>query len=124
MKLRSLLALKATLILIGAGIGFSQTAHAAQIEYRTCKPVEVAVFKTRFHVRCEPIDGKAYTGDIKYYAAPIDARQPHLRYMLETLIAAKAHGRTLRIRFDFDDYDSVSGCKGSDCRRLVSVAMR
>lgn len=111
-------------VALASTFALSQSASAKEIMGRKCNPKEVAVYSNRIHVKCAPVQGKAYTNDIPYYAERINTRSPHIRYMLDTLLAAKASGRTLYIRFDMDDYQSVPGCKGSDCRRLISVAMR
>lgn len=99
-------------------------ALAEKVQSRSCKPVEVAVFANRIHVKCAPQADKAYTGDITYYAMATNDRSAIDSLTLQVLTAAQASDRNLRVWFDLDDYKSVPGCQGNDCRRLVAVAMQ
>lgn len=112
-------------VLLAMGLAFVPgSAGAAQIKVRNCKPVEVAVFSNRIHVKCAVIQGQAYTGDIPYYAMKNSTTDLRVLQTLQLLISAKERGKTLRIWADMADYKSVPGCKGSDCRRLSAVALR
>jgi len=110
------------------GLSFVPTSsHAGdpQITNRICTPTAVSVFSNRIHVKCKPIQNKAYTGDITYYAMAIPkVNSKRVDYTLQTLLAAKANNRKLRIWFDFGDYASVPGCKGNNCRKLTGVSLR
>ena len=98
------------------------TAHADD-RTRKCTPVDVGVFENRLHVQCEPLNGQAYTTQIRYYAMKMsDSEQ--FDATLQLLLMAKAHDRPLRLSFDDADYASVPGCQGGDCRRLRWVSMR
>ena len=102
----------------------SGTAAAEDIVSRACSPTEVAVFSNRIHVRCAPIEGQGWTKDIPFYAMPLSPNSKQLEYTLHLLAAAKAADKSLRVWVDRDDYQSVPGCRGGDCRRLVAAAMR
>ncbi|MEH6605379.1 MAG: hypothetical protein V7711_07350 [Pseudomonadales bacterium] len=100
----------------------STSAQAAQS--RSCTPIEVGVFSNRIHVKCAAIKGKAYTKDIPYYAMALKNGSLQVQLTLELLVTAKAHKRNLTIWVDMADYKSVPGCLGSDCRRLIAVAIK
>ena len=104
-------------------LGSTALPAQADTRSRACKPVEVAVFGNRLHVRCEPINGQAYTSELRYYAMKLD-NSVQVQATLDLLLMAKANNRSLTIRFDENDYQSVPGCQGGDCRRLVWAAMR
>lgn len=98
-------------------------AMADKIDSRACKPVEVAILASRLHVKCAPIPKKAETEDIMYFAMSVKDKDGIFPFTLETLLAAKAADRDLKIWYDRSDYKSVKGCNGSDCRRLTGVVM-
>ena len=102
----------------------ANNAEAAQIKARDCKPIRIAVFRNRIHVRCAVIKSQAYTADIPYYAMSMEQAGPRLDAIIALLISAQERGRTLRIWADMADYKSVPGCNGSDCRRLTGVSLR
>lgn len=108
------------LILLAAPAGM---ALADKIDSRACKPVEVAVFASRLHVKCAPIAKKSETEDIVYFAMSVKDTDGIFGPTLDTLLAAKAADRDLKIWYDRSDYKSVKGCSGSDCRRLTGVVM-
>ena len=99
-------------------------ADAAQIKSRNCKVTEVAVFSNRIHVKCAKIDSQPWTGDIPYYAMKMKEGSTRQLMVMDLLVAARTSGRSLRVWVDMADYQSVPGCKGSDCRRLHAVALR
>lgn len=109
--------------LIAMTVLSSLSTAQADTRTRVCQPVEVAVFQNRLHVRCAPISEQAYTSDIRYYAMKLD-NSVQVQATLDLLLMAKANNRALAIRFDEGDYQSVPGCQGGDCRRLVWAAMR
>jgi hypothetical protein len=110
------------------GLSFVPTpsnANEAKIMNRVCTPTAVSVYSNRIHVKCKPIQGKAYTNDITYYAMAISSRNSkRVDYTLQVLLAAKTSKRNLRLWFDYDDYESVPGCKGVNCRKLTGVSIR
>ena len=105
---------------------WTTSANAETIMSRQCRVDQVAVFANRIHLKCNVDPGKAYTGDIRYYAAAITA-DARTSIMVESIvalaIAAKQTNKPMVIGFDMDDYRSVPGCQGSDCRKLVSAAL-
>ena len=109
------------------GLSFTATpisANKAQILSRVCTPSSVAVFASRIRVKCKKIPGKAYTGDITFYAMAIASRNSkQVDYTLQVLLGAQANNKKLRIWFDYHDYASVPGCKGVDCRKLTGVSI-
>lgn len=101
-------------------------AQAEGIMSRQCHVDQVAVFANRIHLKCNPDPQKAYTGEIRYYAAAItgDARNATMvESIIALAIASKQARKPMAISFDMDDYKSVPGCRGNDCRKLVSAAL-
>lgn len=100
------------------------SAEAAMIKSRDCKPVAIAIFKNRIHLKCAVIKSKAYTADIPYYAMSVKEAGGRLDALIQLMVSAQERGRTLRIWADMADYKSVPGCNGSNCRRLTGVSLR
>lgn len=116
------LALLATL----AATTWAIPAKAESIVSRECRVDQVAVLANRMHLKCNVDPRQTYTGEIRYYAVAITA-DARTGIMVESIIAlaiaAKQANKPMVIRFDMDDYRSVPGCQGSDCRKLVSAAL-
>ena len=103
--------------------GILPTSAQAQSQSRLCEVDQVGVFENRIHVKCVPIADKAYTRDIPYYAMRIDKRKAVIDGIIALAVGAKQTRKPLRIWFDFGDYESVPGCRGNNCRRLVAAAL-
>ena len=118
----SLRATLATAVATGVGIGFATSANAADIS-RLCEVDQVGVMGNRIHIKCAPIAEKAYTKDIPYYAMSLDEKPAKIDAVIALATTAKQIRKPLVIWFDWDDYKSVPGCQGSDCRAMRGVAL-
>lgn len=84
----------------------------------TCTPVEVGVYSTRIHVRCN----ESYSG-IRFFAYPVTNASAVSRY-LSVLTTAQVAGRTLSVLYDPGDTSGTSiGCAASDCRLLQALLL-
>ena len=97
-------------------------AEAATMS-RLCKVDQVGVMNNRIHIKCAPLADKAYTKDIPYYAMNLTEDARKVDNIIALAIAAKQINKPLVVWFDWDDYRSVPGCQGNDCRKLVSAAL-
>lgn len=102
--------------------GWTNNASAATVS-RMCSVDQVGVFGNRVHVKCAPENDKAYTRDIRYYAMAISQDAKVVDNIVRVAIGAKQTNKPLVIWFDMDDYRSVPGCQGSDCRKLIAAAL-
>ncbi len=67
MQIRKMIMVAAVAVAGFAGLAATTGgAEAAQIKSRDCKPIRIAIFKNRIHVRCAVIKSQAYTADIPY----------------------------------------------------------
>lgn len=106
-----------------AGIaGLAQPAAAATVS-RQCAVDSVAVIDGRMHIKCAPIATVAHTQAISYFALPLTEPQAKIEGLIMLAIEAKRQKKPMVIWFDMDDYKSVPGCLGSDCRRLKGAAL-
>ncbi len=85
----------------------------------TCTPVNVGVYSTRIHVKCN----ESYSG-IRYFAYPTTDAAAVARY-LSVLTSAQVADRTLSVLYNpADSTSGVSyGCGASDCRPLQAVLL-
>lgn len=110
-------------ILLAAGFlaaaSIPSTALAAPKD-TTCRPRNIIVWtvKPRVHVQCE-----AAKGNIRYFAFPMTGNLiDEAARILDTLIAARALGRTLIINYDPSDTSGASwGCNSGDCRPIRAI---
>ena len=105
-----------------AAAGWSSQASAATMS-RECRVDQVGVFGNRIHIKCAPDPSKAYTGEIRYYAMAISQDARVVDNIVRVAIGAKQTNKPLVIWFDMDDYRSVPGCQGVDCRKLLAAAL-
>jgi hypothetical protein len=104
-------------------LAWASQAQAAQIMSRTCNVDQIGVFTNRIHIKCVPIQGTAYTNEIEYYAMAITSDARVIDNVIALAIGAKQTNKPLVIQFDMDDYKSVPGCQGHDCRKLTGAAL-
>lgn len=106
-----------------AGGMLASTGAQAQSQSRLCEVDQVGVFENRIHIKCAPIADKAFTKDILYYAMRIDNPAVMVDNIVALAVGAKQTRKPLVIWYDFNDYKSVPGCQGVNCRRLVAAAL-
>ena len=114
-------ALLVTSMLI-AGILIPQNAQAAA-QSRSCLVDNVTVIDDRMHIKCAPNAQQAYTKDILYYAMSLREPSVKVESIVMLAIAAKNRNKAMTLTFDADDYKSVPGCQGNNCRALKGAAM-
>lgn len=117
------LRLIAPIAALGAGLGFADAAAAKTWTTRLCIVDQVAVIDQRVHIKCNPDPSKAYTKDITHYAMPFSAGDAPAETVVALAIASKQLNKPLVLWFDMDDYASVPGCLGSNCRRLRGAGL-
>jgi hypothetical protein len=81
------------------------------------------VVDNRMHIKCAPVPGVAHTQAIYYFALPLSEPAAKIQGLIALAIEAKRIKKAMVLWFDMDDYKSVPGCQGSDCRRLVGAAL-
>lgn len=114
------------LLVVGTAIFSASTwssGAVAQSDSRQCYVDQVAVFSNRIHLKCNPDKQKAYTSDILYYAMAISEDAKLIDNVIALAIGAKQTNKPLVIWFAPNDYRSVPGCQGNNCRRLSAVAL-
>lgn len=121
MKLASILLAAATLC-AGATTFVGTPAEAATLS-RSCPVDNVAVIDNRMHIKCAPVLGVGHTQAIYYFALPMSESAAKIESIIALAIEAKRRNKPLTLWFDMDDYKSVPGCLGSDCRRLQGIAL-
>lgn len=86
----------------------------------TCKPIEVATYAERIHVRC----AQATSAGIVFFSVAT-ANSAHAARMLSSLLMAHTVGKNVVVEFDPNDTSGTAfGCQAHDCRRLLSVAVQ
>jgi hypothetical protein len=116
-----LVGLGGAVVLAGAALG-AAPADAATLS-RTCMVDQVAVIDGRMHIKCAPNAGEAVTKDIRYFAMPLSEPQIKIDNLIALAVAAKQVNRPMVIWYDHEDYKSVPGCQGVDCRRLKGAGI-
>lgn len=111
----------ASLFLAGAALG-STEAEAATTQ-RACLVDSVGVIEGRMHIKCAPLPANAYTGEIRYYAMNLSEGAAKIEAIVLLAIESKRRNKAMAISFDMEDYKSVPGCAGHNCRRLIGAAM-
>jgi hypothetical protein len=104
------------------GAGFSGEAQAAA-QTRSCLVDSVAVIDDRMHIKCAPNAQQAFSKDILYYAMNLREGTAKVEAIVMLAIAAKNRNKAMTVTFDLDDYKSVPGCQGSNCRAMKGAAM-
>lgn len=97
-------------------------AQAADMS-RLCEVDQVAVLANRIHIKCAPDDAKAFTKDIRYYAMSLSQPPAKIQGVIALATTAKQIRKPLVIWFNWDDYRSVPGCQGIDCRVMSGAAL-
>jgi hypothetical protein len=120
MKCSTRVAIKYSTIL-SLSIFLPDVAQAAS-QTRTCLVDSVAVIDERMHIKCAPIAQQAYTKDILYYAMNLRDGSTKVESIVMLAIAAKNRNKAMTLIFD-DDYKSVPGCQGNNCRALKGATM-
>jgi hypothetical protein len=116
--------LLAVAILAAVGvIPWPGTEASAATQNRRCAVDNVGVIEGRMHIKCAPNPQQAYTGEIRYYAMPLNEPPAKIQSIVMLAIESKRVAKALTLWFDMDDYRSVPGCQGHDCRRLQGVAL-
>jgi hypothetical protein len=112
----------AALGLVGL-LGFTAQPAAAANSQRLCNVDQVAVIESRLHIKCAPNPQQAYTGEIRFYAMGLNEPAAKVDAIISMAIAAKQLRKPMVLWFDMDDYRSVPGCQGTNCRRLNGAAL-
>jgi hypothetical protein len=105
--------------LVPAGVG--APAYGAS-KARLCKVDHLAVIDRRLHVKCAA-EQEAYTREITYYAMSLTEPVVKTEAIIAMVMESKKQNRPVRIWFDDSDYASVPGCQGSDCRKMLGLAL-
>ena len=100
---------------------FSSRAEAAQVA-RDCLVDSVAVIETRMHIKCVPA-ASGLGRDVTYYAMNLSEGSPKVDSLIQLAIESKRRNKAMRLWYDEADYQSVRGCLGNNCRRLIGAAM-
>jgi hypothetical protein len=121
--------MKSTTVLVIAGLlcaagatAFAAPAAAATLS-RSCPVDSVAVIENRMHIKCAPVPGVGHTQAIYYFALPLTEPAAKIQSIIALAIEAKRIKKPMTLWFDMDDYKSVPGCQGNDCRRLQGAAL-
>ncbi len=104
-----------------AYLAFAPEAQANS--QRSCMVDSVAVVDARMHIKCAPNPSQAYTNAIPYYALPLSEPAAKVESLVALAIEAKRQRKAMVLWFDMEDYKSVPGCQGNDCRRLRGAAL-
>jgi hypothetical protein len=110
------------LAVLSAGTMIPQNSQAAA-QSRSCLVDNVAIIDDRMHIKCAPNAQQAFTKDILYYAMSLREPSVKVESIVMLAIAAKNRNKAMTLTFDADDYKSVPGCQGSNCRALKGAAM-
>ncbi len=102
--------------------GLEAPAEAAT-KGRLCNVDHVAVISSRIHVKCTPNAKEGYTSDLRYYAMKLSEPRVKIDNIIKMAIESKRMKKPVRLWFDPNDYQSVPGCQGSNCRRLKGLAL-
>ena len=109
--------------LVGAAAYLALAPEAEANSQRSCLVDNVAVVDTRMHIKCAPNPSQAYTSAIPYYALPLSEPAAKIESLIALAIAAKRERKAMVLWFDMNDYKSVPGCQGHNCRRLRGAAL-
>jgi hypothetical protein len=118
--------LSRTLILAGctlSGLFLAAGRAEAASQQRDCLVDSVAVIADRMHIKCVPIAGSAYTGQIPYYAMNLREGPAKIQGIIMLAVESKRRNKAMKIHFDMADYQSVAGCVGHNCRVLTGAIM-
>lgn len=121
MKFASIL-LTATALCAGTATFVATPAEAATLS-RSCPVDNIAVIDGRMHIKCSSVPGVGHTQAIYYFALPLSEPAAKIQSIIALAIESKRINKPLTLWFDMDDYKSVPGCLGSDCRRLQGIAL-
>lgn len=110
-------------LLCAAAAGTSSAPASASTLSRSCPVDSVAVIDNRMHIKCASIPGVAHTQAIYYFAMPLTEPAAKIESIVTLAIEAKRIKKAMVLWFNMDDYKSVPGCQGSDCRRLLGAAL-
>jgi hypothetical protein len=108
---------------LAGSLGLAARPAAAANSQRLCEVDQVAVIEGRIHIKCAPNPQQAFTTAIYYYAMPLTEPASKIEGVISLAIAAKQLRKPMVLWFDMDDYRSVPGCQGSNCRRLNGAAL-
>lgn len=106
-----------------AGAAFVAVPEAEANTQRSCTVDSVAVIDARMHIKCAPIPTIGHTQAIYYFAMNLSEGPAKVQSVIALAIAAKQQGKPMVLWFDMNDYKSVPGCAGSNCRKLRGAAM-
>lgn len=105
-----------------AGALFPQYSQAAA-QSRSCLVDNVAIIDDRMHIKCAPNAQQAYTKEILYYAMSLKESSIKVESIVMLAIASKNRNKAMTLSFDPEDYKSVPGCQGNNCRALKGASM-
>ncbi len=85
----------------------------------SCAIAEIAIWRDRIHVRCDPGDGT-----INYFAAPADSNNMVTtnRYLI-IFNTAYAVSKPVRIFYSLDTSDNPPNCNPVNCRLITGVML-
>ncbi|MFN4095719.1 MAG: hypothetical protein ACK4GG_03010 [Sphingomonas sp.] len=109
--------------LVVAGAAFVAVPEAKANTQRNCAVDSVAVIDARMHIKCAPIPGVGHSYAIYYFAMNLSEGPAKVQSLIALAIAAKQARKPMVLWFDMEDYKSVPGCAGSNCRKLRGAAM-
>ena len=119
LKLINKVAILLALLVLTMFIPKLSTAEAQGSSWTTCEPVNVAVFKSRIHVKCS----SAVSNGIIYFATSTQD-SAHADRMLSLFTAAINGKRRLSILYNPSDTSGGSfGCQTHDCRISIAAAI-
>ena len=110
----------AGVFLAGAAV-FAGPAEAATVD-RACLVDSVAVIEGRMHIKCVPAPS-GLGHDVTYYAMNLSEGAAKIEGLILLAIESKRRNKAMRLWYDQSDYQSVAGCLGHNCRRLIGAAM-
>lgn len=97
-------------------------ANAATVS-RNCDVDSIGVIDGRMHIKCAPIPAVANTQAIYYFAMNLSEGAGKAQSLVALAIEAKRIKKAMVLWYDPEDYQSVPGCQGNNCRRLRGAAL-
>lgn len=110
----------AGVFMAGAGV-FAVRADAASVA-RDCLVDSVAVIEARMHIKCVPAPS-GLGHDVTFYAMNLSEGSAKVEGLIMLAVESKRRNKAMRLWYDPNDYQSVAGCLGNNCRRLLGAAM-
>lgn len=106
-----------------AGVAAVGGRAEAATQQRDCLVDSVAVIGQRMHIKCAPVAGAAYTTQLTYYAMNLSEGAAKVQSIIMLAIESKRRNKAMKLQFDNEEYQSVAGCLGHNCRLLQGAIM-